>query len=192
MQRKSVKVTRMHVDMEDIKILADKILARCSNPEQGLPEEIFLMISGLIPIPNVDLFLLNKEGQILLSWRKDQFYQEGWSLPGGCMRFGETMHERVLKTAQKELGQAVHIEKGPLCVRDAIRGDNPKLKYPHVRGHNIAVPFLCSLTEALDIKTQSCAERENGCLKWFSEIPQNVLPIHHIYDDLFREYGLLS
>lgn len=169
----------------------EKILETCSTPEKGLPENVFLMISGLVPIPNVDLIVLNDKNEILLSWRDDSFFQKGWSIPGGCLRFGETMKHRVFKTAEREIGKKIHIKEGPLTVRDAIRGDNDNLQYPHMRGHNIAVPFLCVLDEPLDLTRQIKKRNEDGYLCWFRYVPENILPIHHIYDDLFEKYGLV-
>lgn len=168
----------------------ERILHACQYPEQGLPEEVFLMISALVPLPNVDLLILDRIKGILLSWRDDPFFEKGWSVPGGCLRFGESMMMRLQATAQKEIGQQVNVLAGPLTVRDAIRGDCKNLPYPRMRGHNIAVPFLCRLTKNFNCEMQKKQKGENGYLQWFRRIPSNILPIHHIYDDLFRKYGL--
>ena len=84
------------------------------SPERGLPQEVFLEVSSIIPIPNVDLLLLNDEGKILLSWRDDIYYGKGWHLPGGCIRFKETMLDRVHKTALAELGCDVLVDVNQL------------------------------------------------------------------------------
>ena len=61
----------------------------------GLPENLFLLISSLVPIPNVDLLITNEKNQILLSWRDDEFYGKGWHIPSGCIRFGVTLQQRI-------------------------------------------------------------------------------------------------
>ena len=73
---------------------------RCAHIDgrQGLPQELFWLVSSLTPIPNVDLLITDSRGCVLLAWRKDEFYGEGWHIPGGCIRYGETMMERLHKT----------------------------------------------------------------------------------------------
>ena len=80
----------------------------------GLPEELFYLVSSLTPIPNVDLWITDGENRVLLAWRKDLFYDEGWHIPGGCIRYGETMLERLHKTALKEIGSDVTVDPIPV------------------------------------------------------------------------------
>ena len=35
------------------------------NTDNGMPEELFLLVSSLVPLPNVDLLLVNKRKQLL-------------------------------------------------------------------------------------------------------------------------------
>lgn len=179
--------------MEDNKSLLNStknILNYCKNPYVGLPEEVFLMVSALIPIVNVDLFVFNKNNEILLSWREDDFYEKAWSIPGGCLRFGETMVERAHKTALKEFGIDVSIINGPVTVKDVIRGPLERLNFPNIRGHNIAIPFICRLKDEDSINVIGSEPKYAGDLKWFSKIPKNILKVHDVYQDLFKFYGL--
>ena len=57
------------------------------HPEQGLGEELFLTVSSLVPIVNVDLLVYNDKGQFLLTKRDDPYCGRGWHVPGGCIRF---------------------------------------------------------------------------------------------------------
>lgn len=166
------------------------ILNHCHNPREGLPEEVFLMISALIPVANIDLFIFNKKNELLLSWRDDIYFGQGWSIPGGCIRFGELLEERVHKTAIKELGQDVKICNGPITVRDVIRGENHFLPYPNIRGHNITIPYICNMTD--EKKFFDNVLRRNHNLRWFSEIPKDILSVHHVYDDIFKSFGLMK
>lgn len=60
--------------MKNLSLMIFKILDECKKPEKGLPEDIFLMTSALIPIPNVDLFILNEKmkfyyhGEMIFLW----------------------------------------------------------------------------------------------------------------------------
>lgn len=180
-------------DEEIIKEYTEKILQICEQPEQGLPEDVFLMISALIPVPNVDLLLLNKKNELLLSWRNDAFYPRGWSLIGGCLRYGETQQERIHKTALREIGQDVEILSEALattdCRREQIQGN---LKYQRMRGHHIAILYECRLTKDFDISKQKKKPGEDGYLQWFPSIPENMLELHHVYNHVFKKYNLLK
>lgn len=157
------------------------------DKRNGLPERLFLCISSLIPIANVDLFILDKSGRLLLSYRKDVFYGAGWHIPGGCLRFGETMLQRVHKTAQFELGADVAVCGGPLAVRDVIREPLTENAVPDARGHNLAVLYLCSLPSEAEANIETSS---GGKIRWFARVPEDILPIHAVYDDLFIQYGL--
>ena len=44
------------------------------DPRGGLPEELFLFISRLVPMINVDLFISDDQGRVLLTWRDDEIF----------------------------------------------------------------------------------------------------------------------
>lgn len=158
------------------------------DKKNGLPERLFLCISSLIPIANVDLFILDKSGQLLLSYREDMFYGAGWHIPGGCLRFGETMLQRIHKTAQLELGVDVEVcRSDPLAVRDVIREPLAGNAVPDARGHNLAVLYLCSLPPEAAAKIEAAS---GGRIRWFEQIPEDILRVHAVYDDVFIQYGL--
>ena len=46
------------------------------DARNGMTEELFWMISALVPIPNVDLLVTNEKGQLLLSRRNDDFFEK--------------------------------------------------------------------------------------------------------------------
>lgn len=158
------------------------------NPEQGLPEELFLEISGLVPIPNVDLFILDDNGRLLLTWRDDIYFGKGWHLPGGCVRFKESMVDRVKKTAIMELNTSVSVDLEPITVKDVIiSGVRDKLQNQNTRAHHIAVLYRCYIMDYETIKPLE----EKGEAKWFSKIPSDILSVHDVYTDTFKKYGLL-
>ena len=87
---------------------------------EGLEEEIFIAVSTIIPIVNVDLLILDSQNHILLSWRDDVYFGKGWHLPGGCIRYKETMAQRIQKTAMNEIGTRVIAASEPIAVKDVI------------------------------------------------------------------------
>jgi len=54
-----------------------KIETFISNPSEGLPEEIFLFISKITPLINVDLLIKNDKNETLLTWREDKILWSG-------------------------------------------------------------------------------------------------------------------
>ncbi|EOS37620.1 hypothetical protein C808_03599 [Lachnospiraceae bacterium M18-1] len=158
------------------------------DARNGMPEEVFLAISTLMPIPNVDLLIRDESGRILLSWRDDMYFGKGWHIPGGCIRFKETMLERVKETAILELHTEVEINPIPLAVRDVIEGKDEK--EPRIRAHHLAVLFECRLPEQYRINNQDKTEKDAGFLRWFSKIPYNMLKVHECYNDIWSQMGL--
>ena len=83
------------------------------DPRNGLPEELFWFATTLIPCANIDLFIINEKGQVLLTWRDDKFYGSGWYIPGGCIRIKETIDKRIQLTALDEIGCEVDYDRTP-------------------------------------------------------------------------------
>ena len=87
------------------------------DTDNGMPEELFLLVSSLVPLPNVDLLVVDRQNRLLLSRRNDPFYQKSWHIPGGCMRYNESFAQRIQKTARAELGCSVTFDRTPLAVK---------------------------------------------------------------------------
>ena len=174
---------------DEERVLAAVRLLEQANIDKrnGLPESLFLCISSLIPIANVDLFILNKSGQLLLSYRDDAYFGCGWHIPGGCLRFGETMSQRIHKTAISELGVDVKHDTTPLAVRDVIKEPFAMASNPDVRGHNLAVMFLCRLSSEAE---KTVTDGKSGRLAWFEKIPPDILQVHSVYNDIFERFHL--
>ena len=94
------------------------------NSDDGMPTDLFLLASSLVPLPNVDLLVVNRKNQLLLSRRNDQFCKKSWHIPGGCMKLNKNFEKRIQETAKRELGYTVAFDADPLTVRNFIRGSN--------------------------------------------------------------------
>ncbi len=177
----------METQSAKIEQAVQTLLSAKLDARNGLPEDLFLLVSTLTPIPNVDLLIRDKKGRILLAWRDDPYYGRGWHIPGGCIRFGETMAQRLQRTAVSELGCEVEFEPEPLTVRDVLRGPMPGLANPDIRGHNLTVLFRCSLPKGYRIDNRGKSETDPGFLKWFEKIPDNLLWVHHVYKEFLYD-----
>ena len=162
-----------------MKELIAAIKSELGDSRSGLPEDLFLFISQLTPMINVDLLIRNELGETLLTWREDELYGPGWHVPGGIVRFKEKASDRIRAVADKELGAQVTHGEHPLRVTEMM---NPNRD---VRGHFISLLYRCSLSS--DPSAQLRVKRntvKNGEWDWFSRCPEKMIHQHRVYSDL--------
>ncbi len=114
------------------------------DPSKGLPEEVYLFASRITPLVNVDLLIKDEQNRTLMSWREDEVYGIGWHLPGGIIRFKETMAKRIRAVAEQELGAEVEFESTPIAINQVIHPSS------QTRGHCISLLFRCLLLTSPD------------------------------------------
>ena len=175
--------------LTDDQLAAAELLRSAELPsEQGLPEPLFLLASALVPLPNIDLLVVNGAGQLLLSRRSDPFFEHSWHIPGGCMRYGESFEQRIQATAVRELGCEVTFDSEPLAVRNVLRGGNRALAHPRERGHNVAILFRCALPETYRPDNGDKTENDAGYLRWFDRLPPDFMKLQYVYDDILTPW----
>ena len=151
-------------------------------PEKGLGKELFCFASTLIPIVNVDLLILNKKKEILLSWRDDPHCGTGWHIPGGCIRFKEKVSERIQKTARTEIGTQVVFTAEPVRVFEIFsKNDRPGIEDQRERAHFISLVYLCNVPEDYSIPKEKQIPGKAGTLKWFAELPEDMIQFQNCY-----------
>ncbi len=156
------------------------------DPTKGLPEELFIFSTTLVPIVNIDLFVTNEKKQILLSWRDDIYHGKGWHIPGGCVRLREKLETRVIKTAEKELGVPIEYNRNPIAVREIMEPDiRPGLSNQLERCHSVSFLYECSVKPGYTVpKVVDGVE-----LRWFDSLPDNLLKVHiDLYGDIIENY----
>lgn len=145
-----------------------------SNPSLGLPEEVFLFVSRIIPLVNVDLLIKDENGRTLLSWRDDQYSGKGWHVPGGIVRFKEKLETRVLKVAKAEIGTTIKFDPVPIAINQMVCGRN-------TRGHFISILYKCFLSSEYIPKNEGLSNKDPGYLRWYDSCPENLIKYHEIY-----------
>lgn len=160
------------------------------DPTKGLPEELFLFGTTLMPVSNVDLFITNVKGQVLLSWRNDIYYGKGWHIPGGCIRLRETWLERIQKTALNEIRTEVEVKLDPIVVRESMTMQpRPWLKNQLERTHNTSILFDCKVLENFTIDNGKLQPGNEGFIKWFDSVPADLLQCHkELYGDVLNNW----
>jgi colanic acid biosynthesis protein WcaH len=147
-----------------------------SNPADGLPEELFLFISRVTPLINVDLLIKNEQNQTLLTWRDDGCYPPGWHVPGGIIRYKETIVDRVKMVAKNELGVEVEFYQAPMAINEIIKTTQKN------RGHFISLLYKCSLITQPDERLMCKGKSPNpNEWMWHRYCPADIIPVHEIY-----------
>ena len=59
---------------------------------------------------NIDLLIKIKKNKPYSFGEKGERYDEGWHIPGGIIRFKETIDKRIILTAKNELGSKIKFE----------------------------------------------------------------------------------
>ena len=143
---------------------------------EGLPEEVFLFVSRVTPLINVDLLIRDESGRTLLTWRHDRFYGPGWHVPGGIIRHRESASARICAVAERELGASVAFDAQPILVQEGIApvgGD---------RAHMISLLYRCRLTSALDPERRYLrGEPSPDQWQWHSTCPENLIQEQQCY-----------
>lgn len=157
------------------------------RPEKGLGEDLFLLVSTLVPIVNVDLLVYNEKGQFLLTWRNDPHCGCGWHIPGGCIRFKESCEERIRKVAQKELGILdIKFDKYPIKVFEIISHEYRDIENQNERAHFVTLVYKCYAPTDFSISNQITQEGEVGYMAWFDHLPDNLLSIQSCYREIIK------
>ena len=155
----------------------DLIESLIENPSEGLPEEIFLFVSRITPIINVDLLIKNENDHTLLTWRDSGSYPPGWHVPGGIIRYKETISDRINAVAASELGAAIKFKKDPLAINEIIHPSSRR-----TRGHFISLLYECTLISSLDKNLRyEKGTPKPGEWAWHNKCPSNILPVHEMY-----------
>ena len=145
------------------------------NPSKGLPDELFYYISRTTPLINVDLLVKDERGRTLLSWRDDEYAGKGWHVPGGIVRFKETLETRVRKVAENEIGTVIAFDTTPIALNQLIHNERKD------RSHFISVLYRCFLSEKFVLENKGLSPGDVGFLEWHEKCPTNLLEVHEMY-----------
>jgi colanic acid biosynthesis protein WcaH len=161
---------------ENLADLIQKLERELGADADGMPEELFLFLSRLTPLINVDLLIQDDNGRTLLTWRSDQFYGPGWHVPGGIIRFKETAADRIRMVAKGELGASVEWDAAPILVHESIVPDRRD------RGHFISLLYRCRLVGDLDPHRRYSPEASSpDQWSWHASCPDNLIREQRAY-----------
>lgn len=155
-----------------IKYLKKKVL----YPSKGLPDDLFYYVSSITPMINVDLLIKNNNGHTLLAWRDDQYAGKGWHIPGGIIRYKESINERINEVAKNEIGAFINFyHPEPIAINEIFNYET------ETRNHFISLLYKCSLPTTFVIKNKVLSKSDSGYLMWHNSCPNNLLKLQDIY-----------
>ncbi len=149
------------------------------NPNAGLPDDVFYFVSRMTPLINVDLLIKDSRGRVLLSWRDDEYTPTGWHIPGGIIRFKETMGERVQKVAHREIGIDVSFDPIPIAINEMIQWKQAS------RSHFISLLINCRVPDDFEPDNKGRTHTDPGYLLWHQAVPVNLIDCHGVYARYF-------
>ena len=150
-----------------------------SGAKEGLSDDVFSFVASVTPLINVDL-LIEKDGMLLFSWRDDG-KNLGWHIPGGIIRYKESFHERIIKTAQNEIGVSVRHDDSPIKISEIF------MPYQR-RGHSISLLYRCYVDDEYVIDNQDKRSDDSGYLKWFDRCPEQLVEGQMCYKEFLEKY----
>ena len=160
----------------DLKNALGIVTNSISDPAVGLPEVVFRFISGITPMVNVDLLILDPKRGVLLTWRPTGNYPAGWHLPGGIIRVRESFEDRIEQVASNELGVGILECIGPIDINQMI---HPEAK---TRVHFVSLLYRVTISGVLDEQNRSRGvEPSDGQWAWHKKWPHNLYGPQSVY-----------
>lgn len=148
------------------------------DPGQGLPEDLFLLISRISPLINVDLLIQDERRRTLLTWRDDEYFHSGWHLPGGIIRYKERAKDRVRKCALEELETEVRFDPQPVTIVETIQQSRN-------RGHFLSLLYRCQLVGEPPEQLRAQDPPSRGQWRWHQGCPDDLIEVQKVYCQFF-------
>jgi colanic acid biosynthesis protein WcaH len=113
----------------------------------NIPEDLYKEICRSMPIPCVDILVINSEGQVLLLKRSNEPMKDEWWFPGGRVLFKESRSQTVLRKLKEECG-LVPVQVTELGTYDMILTIKNRLEPSHA----ITTLFQAKVDNKIQIK----------------------------------------
>jgi 8-oxo-dGTP diphosphatase len=114
------------------------------------------------PILGVGAVVVN-DGRALLVKRGNEPAKGAWSIPGGMVEFGETLHDAVRREIREETGLNIEVGDRLQVLERIFRDDSGRVRYHYILIDYRAVPIggeLCASSDAAGAGFFSARELE--------------------------------
>jgi ADP-ribose pyrophosphatase YjhB (NUDIX family) len=140
-----------------------------SKNDHPLSQEEFNSIYSKVPRLTVEIVIKNKSGKIYLTKRAIEPCKGKWHLPGGTVRYGESMVDAVKRITKRELGVDVKTLKNVGYI-----------EYPSHYNKGLDSP-VGIVFEVLNFDGSLLLNEESQDGKWCGRLPANM----HEEQDIF-------
>jgi hypothetical protein len=139
-----------------------RLLTIVGEQDEGfIPDVAYRPIHKLVPWPAVEVLVYDEDGRFLLSHRNDDFV--GWHIPGGFIKPNEDYQAACNRNVRKEKIVNEVTDLRLLSSHIWLKGEHPF-------GFPVSLTIACKAVGEV-------VERDD--LKWFSEIPTDIIPQVH-------------
>lgn len=132
-----------------------------------LSDEEYDFIYSRVPRVCVDLLISNSKGEVLLTKRDIEPYKDYWHLPGGRIKFRETIDEAIKRILNGELGYDLDVTHRIIgfCqfLEEVQKGQDR---------HSISIVNAIQLPDDVVIKLDNTAKD----VIFFKELPYTIIP----------------
>ena len=142
-----------------------------------LPQAEYDAIYSRVPRLTVEVVAVSTAG-VLLVRRTSGPCRGLWNLPGGTVRYGETLVDAVKRVALDEVGVTVQVGR--------LLGT---IEYPSHLEQGIDWPIGIAFEVHLDAEGRRHLEPDGTTVAWFTEVPDEM---HREQQDFLRAHGFAS
>lgn len=140
--------------------------------DDWVDEKLFQQFRKHMPIASVDILTLH-EGQLLLMLRNNEPGKNLWFVPGGRVRFGETLKHAAIRKLREETGlSAIRIEKKGV------------MSHFWPQAHYVSTFFVADVADN-SVKLND----EHRDYRWISMVGDDI---HPYIKDMIEETGILT
>ena len=94
----------------------------------------------------------------------------------------ERIEKRIQETAKTEIGTNVASTRDPIRIFEILsREQRQGIEDQRERAHFITLVYLCKVPEDYIIPSEKNEQGQAGALKWFTDLPENLIPIQECY-----------
>ena len=133
--------------------------------KERLSDEEFRNIFSKVPRLCIDIVINDSSGRILLTKRAIEPYFGEWHIPGGSVRFHETLEDAVKRIAKEELGIKIKPVK--------LLGFMEFLKEDKERRHSVSLVFQAEI-----IAGEITLDKQAADFGFFEDIPEKTVAEH--------------
>jgi len=135
-----------------------------AEQKHPLSQAEFDEIYGKVPRLTVEVVIRTTDG-IVMTEIPSGVARGQWNVPGGTVRFAESLPAAAKRVAASELGVRVHV--------GALLGyiEYPKLLRAGYRGWPVGLAFECTI-----VAGSVTVNDHGGVVQCFTEVPENTIP----------------